>query len=591
MANNREQFTTEIFVNNEQAQDATAKLTAKLEQQTRTYEKLRSELGEFDKKTLKAKHAMDDTKASLEHAKTGVETYRKAIENLSERSISQLLKMQKQLKNELQKTKPNTEEWNRLSQEYQKVTARIDSLKKAQQGVTKDGEKSASAFGKLFNKVNDYFGGITIYGKAIKAGLQAIISVTKEVANASQTMGDKWNNSMEAMKTTTDAFFMALSTGDWSVFNDGLYEAIKKARELAELEDLIGSFKIAEVYIKSEDLANAQTARTKATDSEASIEERKQALEEMKAAIEGYNEFVKDQGEATYKDLIASFNAWKGITFESEGEFKTFFDRLFRYATTGRDEELNRAKAQYDASVANMTRRHKDAYNQIVQDFTKSEAVQIALEDITKRYGVEVANLIKAIEINDEKHKKLVNTNADYANALRLVEQQTRTYQRTRDQVNKQLFTSEVSQLQKANAITINTYKEQYVKGLIDKATFEAKKTELERMALQQRLELAEKYGQDTTDLYSKQLDDIIKEMENAAMQSQNALASFYFKGDPRALSDSVLLVDDIVESKWTLTVCAALLAGQMPASLGSVAQGGCRHVYPFALANDSNQQ
>ena len=79
--------------------------------------------------------------------------------------------------------------------------------------------------------------------------------------------------------------------------------------------------------------------------------------------------------------------------------------------------------------------------------------------------------------------------------------------------------------------------------------------------------------------------------MENATLRSQNALASFYFKGDPRTLPDSVLLVDDIVDSKWTLTVCAALLAGQMPASLGAVAQGGCRHVYPFVLANSSNQQ
>ena len=41
MSSNREQFTTEIFVNNEQAQDATAKLTAKLEKQTQTYERLR----------------------------------------------------------------------------------------------------------------------------------------------------------------------------------------------------------------------------------------------------------------------------------------------------------------------------------------------------------------------------------------------------------------------------------------------------------------------------------------------------------------------------------------------------------------------
>lgn len=528
MSSNREQFTTEIFVNNEQAQDATAKLTAKLEKQTQAYERLRAELGDFDKKTLKAKKSMEDTKASLDHAKTGVETYRKAIENLNDRSISQLVKMQKQLKRELDKTKPNTEEWKWLSKEYQQVTGRIESLKKAQQGVVKEGDKSATAFGRFFKKVNDFYGGITIYAKAIKVDLQAVIGVTKQVVNASQTMSDKWNNGMAAMKTSTDAFFMALSTGDWSAFNDGLAEALKKARELAELEDLLGSFRIAEGYIQSKDVVDIQEARNTATDTEADIEQRKQALEDMKAAIERYNEFVTAKGEATYQDLIKSFDAWKGITFNSEEEFKSFFDRLFRYSTTNRDEELARAQKSYEYTWKNLSARHKDAYGQIVQDYTAAEAKEIALEQVTKQYGEETAKLLQAVEINDEKHTKLVQTYAQYANSVQVVNQQTRTYQRTRDQVNKQLYSEELKQLQKANNVTLNIWKAQYAKGIIDKATFEAKKLELEQQAQQQSIELANKYGQDATDLYTKQLDDIIKQMEDEAKKAVDAADKAY---------------------------------------------------------------
>ena len=84
------------------------------------------------------------------------------------------------------------------------------------------------------------------------------------------------------------------------------------------------------------------------------------------------------------------------------------------------------------------------------------------------------------------------------------------------------------------------------------------------------------------------------KDMQNSYWQEANALRSFYFDGDCEGLPDSILLVDDMVDSGWTLTVCAALLAGQrpelqLPHVLPHDKQGNCKHVYPFALADSSN--
>jgi ATP-dependent DNA helicase RecQ len=61
--------------------------------------------------------------------------------------------------------------------------------------------------------------------------------------------------------------------------------------------------------------------------------------------------------------------------------------------------------------------------------------------------------------------------------------------------------------------------------------------------------------------------------MHNSEMQARNAAAAF------RAISEAVLpgavlLVDDVVDSRWTLTLCAARLRG-----------AGSGHVFPFALA------
>ena len=65
------------------------------------------------------------------------------------------------------------------------------------------------------------------------------------------------------------------------------------------------------------------------------------------------------------------------------------------------------------------------------------------------------------------------------------------------------------------------------------------------------------------------------KDMENSAYQCENAMQSFYVKiKRPPA---RIILVDDIVDSRWTLTVCGYKLM-----------EAGCIEVYPFALADTS---
>ncbi len=69
------------------------------------------------------------------------------------------------------------------------------------------------------------------------------------------------------------------------------------------------------------------------------------------------------------------------------------------------------------------------------------------------------------------------------------------------------------------------------------------------------------------------------KEMANSCHQCDNALDSFYMASDVRS-PQKILLVDDVVDSKWTLTVCGYLLMEQ-----------GCDEVYPFALADSSQRE
>jgi len=68
------------------------------------------------------------------------------------------------------------------------------------------------------------------------------------------------------------------------------------------------------------------------------------------------------------------------------------------------------------------------------------------------------------------------------------------------------------------------------------------------------------------------------KELENSAYQCQNAFDGFIVVEDCTNLD--ILLIDDMVDSKWTLTVCGYMLK-----------EKGARLVYPFAIASTAGMR
>lgn len=69
------------------------------------------------------------------------------------------------------------------------------------------------------------------------------------------------------------------------------------------------------------------------------------------------------------------------------------------------------------------------------------------------------------------------------------------------------------------------------------------------------------------------------KEMQNSAHQCGNAVKS-YSLIEGVSVPPKILLVDDVVDSRWTLTACGNCLS-----------IGGCSEVYPFALADSSRKE
>ena len=90
---------------------------------------------------------------------------------------------------------------------------------------------------------------------------------------------------------------------------------------------------------------------------------------------------------------------------------------------------------------------------------------------------------------------------------------------------------------------------------------------------------LAESLGLTFVELLKKSNTRQQKEMQNSSYQCGNAMHSFSLL-DGVEVPDKVLLVDDVVDSRWTLTACGYYLS-----------QCGCGEIYPFALADSSQKE
>ena len=67
------------------------------------------------------------------------------------------------------------------------------------------------------------------------------------------------------------------------------------------------------------------------------------------------------------------------------------------------------------------------------------------------------------------------------------------------------------------------------------------------------------------------------KNMENSAFQCRNARNSFSIPEETSIDGNNILLTDDMVDSRWTITVCGDLLM-----------RHGANSVTPFCLADTS---
>ena len=190
-------------------------------------------------------------------------------------------------------------------------------------------------------------------GLAISAG-----EALNKMMRSNQTTSDMFDNNMNAARDSVDAFFRSLTTGDWSVFSNGIIAAFTNLKELSALMDELADKKLSLSYIKAEDLKEIEQYETVAKDTNKSLDERKMAAEKMAMAVKHLSKETADYIKSSEEGLAKTYKANYGVDVDRET-----LDYFFKHTNKS------------DSSVLSEIEKYKKERVAIEQKYTTTTTV------------------------------------------------------------------------------------------------------------------------------------------------------------------------------------------------------------------------
>ena len=192
--------------------------------------------------------------------------------------------------------------------------------------------------GKLSGAVAKFAAGI---GVAV-GGVEAF----NKIMGSSQTLGDTWNNTINACKGTVDAFFFSLSSNNWDAFNQGLIRTIENMYQLSALKDQLSDARLSmgfeqrrfeREYVKLEGIIDNEKA---------SKSERSAAFAEMQKLVADFKKRVEATGKGAAGTLVKEMNTKFGKDF-TLGDLETYIREVNNeFLNTETLQRLNEYKNQ-----------------------------------------------------------------------------------------------------------------------------------------------------------------------------------------------------------------------------------------------------
>lgn len=277
--------------------------------------------------------------------------------------------------------------------------------------------------GKLSGAVAKFAAGI---GVAV-GGVEAF----NKIMGSSQTLGDTWNNTINACKGTVDAFFMSISTQNWDVFNQGLIQTIENMYQLSALKDQLSDARLSmgfetrafeREYVRLEGIIDNEM-KSKA--------ERSAAFAEMQKLVADFKQRVEATGKGAADTLVKEMNAKFGQEFTLGDVEKYIREVNNEFLNTETLQRLNEYKKQLaDIRASGQVYTQTGMWGGVT---TTGTNVNDAVEAL-KAANPELERMRLLQEDGDESRKRMVE---DYEYMLELFQRADEYLKRSLEKQNK----------------------------------------------------------------------------------------------------------------------------------------------------------
>ena len=224
---------------------------------------------------------------------------------------------------------------------------------------TEETTNTNTSFGNVLGNLKGVLGTV---GVALGAATTAQAAFEKAI-NSNQTTADRFAGVMEAAKTSVNQFFYAITTGDFSVFNNGLNNLISRAREAAAAIDQLGNTLMSYNVINAKAQSKITAAKAILYDPDATEEQKKKAEADLKAAYKEIEESSKIVVGDFANRITKAVEAEANISLGDDA--MPLIDKWLEMdATKGREEAKRIADEQYKAYEEEQ-KKLKDKYTSI----------------------------------------------------------------------------------------------------------------------------------------------------------------------------------------------------------------------------------
>lgn len=225
----------------------------------------------------------------------------------------------------------------------------INKSKGTVRSFQSDIEKSTGGFNKFISGAGSAAGMISKFAGGLGLAI-GTMEIFGKAIDSNSKLQDKYRTAMETGKTVTDQFFSAIYSGDWTIFNAGISEAIDNARSFAnEYRKVQKSLVVNKIGFEQKDALKNQLEAIIEDDTK-SIEERTKAQSELdRLLIMGVADLreMSDNANTALKSMLKS--ATGTGRFVNEGNAQGLVLKVYD-ETSDLRKDLEKYRAARDAA-------------------------------------------------------------------------------------------------------------------------------------------------------------------------------------------------------------------------------------------------